>query len=62
MTSGANDALIAIKAELECQVEDLNAQLTFRDIKISEYTNLCGKFSTIVKKWKEENHTESNSN
>ena len=54
VNSGANDALIAIKAELECQVEELNSQLIYKDIKIGEYGTLCSKFTTIVKGWQEE--------
>ena len=48
---GANDALIAIKAELECQVEELQAQLMFKDCKISEYTHICARFSSKIKQW-----------
>ena len=51
---GSNDALATIKAQLECQVEELAAQLTFKEQKIGEYKNVCDKLSTKFKCWQSE--------
>ena len=46
MNMGANDALVAIKAELESQVEDLSAQLVRRDVEKAKNSLLHVKLST----------------
>ena len=47
---GAQNSLGAIKAQLECQVEELAAQLVYKDKSITSFKRICSEAASALEK------------